>query len=163
MSAREARELLERDHARIDELLTRAARSVRDDARDDAYARWNELEAQLLAHLDVEEMFVVPELAREDETDAQQILAEHARIRAELGDIGIAFELHIIRADAIDAFCTRLREHAAHEEALMYPLVEQRLPHGPLASLLARLRRRTGGLGSMREAVVSLAGGHHDE
>lgn len=158
-SAREARTLLERDHARVEELLKRAACSVREDCREDAEARWNELEEALLAHLDVEEMFVIPHLARVNAKEAQSILDEHTRIRCELGDIGIAFELHTVRADAVDAFCARLREHAAHEEALMYPLVETELEHAPLQSLLRRLRRGRGILGGMRDAIVTLSGG----
>jgi hypothetical protein len=157
-NAHEARALLERDHARLEQLLKRASCSVRDDDCRDAEDRWDELECALLAHLDAEEMFVIPELARANPKEAHALLDEHQRIRRELGAIGIAFELHTIRADAVDAFCARLREHAAHEEVLMYPLVESELPHASLTSLLRRLRKRAGMLTEMRDAVIALAG-----
>jgi hemerythrin superfamily protein len=140
----EARRLLEREHAQIETLLSTASCSVREDACADAECRWNELETALLAHLDAEEMLVMPQLARAYPDEAKQLLREHEQIRCALGDIGIAFELHTVRADAIDAFCARLREHAAHEETLMYPLVASELSHGPLHSLLRRLQQRSG-------------------
>ena len=140
--AKEARALLERDHARIEELLTRAACSVREDSIEVAEARWNELEEALLGHLDAEELYVIPQLASANEEEADRLVKEHTRIRGDLGDLGIAFELHTLRAEMIDAFCARLREHAAHEEVLMYPLVESGLSSSRVGRLLAKLGAR---------------------
>ncbi len=135
-----ARAFLEADHTRLDAMLTMVARSVREDALEDAKARWNELEVALLAHLDVEEMFVIPAMMALDATEARAILAEHGEIRRTLGDIGIAFDLHTVRADAIDAFCTGLRAHAAHEEVIMYGRIVSELPSSSARALVARLR-----------------------
>src|ERR1700690_2543532 len=115
-TSHDPRKLLESDHTHIESLLRRIEQSIRVDDIRDAEGRWNELETALLAHLDAEEMFVIPQLMMVNETEARAILAEHAQIRGDLGGIGIAFELHTVRADAVDSFCTRLRAHAAHEE-----------------------------------------------
>jgi hypothetical protein len=135
-----ARALLEADHTRLDAMLTMVARSVREDALEDAKARWGELEVALLAHLDAEEMFVIPPMMALDAPQAREIVAEHGEIRCSLGDIGIAFDLHMVRADAIDAFCARLRAHAAHEELLMYGRIVSELPSSSARALVARLR-----------------------
>jgi len=137
------RVLLETDHTHLDKMLTMVAQSVRDDDLVDAEARWNELETAVLAHLDAEEMFVIPLLRAVNEGEARAILGEHAEIRHTLGDIGIAFELHTVRADAIDTFCARLRAHAAHEEVLMYKQVAADLPVSNARALVTRLRGQT--------------------
>jgi hemerythrin superfamily protein len=160
--AKQARALLERDHARIETLLERAAASVREDCRADAEARWDELESALLSHFDAEELYVIPELSRVSPKEASDLVAEHARIRAELGKLGIAFELHCIRADMVDAFCATLREHAAHEEALMYPLVEEGLEHATLQRLLRRLEQPRNLRAQLHDAVVALSGAAHE-
>jgi hypothetical protein len=137
-----ARALLEADHTRLDAMLELVARSVREDALEDAKARWNELDVALLAHLDAEEMFVIPAMMALDASAAREIVAEHGEIRCSLGDIGIGFDLHMVRADAIDAFCTRLRAHAAHEE-VMYGRIVSELPSSSARALVARLRAHT--------------------
>ncbi len=141
-SALNPRTLLETDHAHLDKMLTTVAQSVRDDALADAEARWNELETALLAHLDAEEMFVIPLLMAVNRDEARAIPTEHAEIRGVLGDIGIAFELHTVRADAIDAFCERLRAHAAHEEFLLYGQIAADLPISNARRLRRSLQRR---------------------
>jgi hypothetical protein len=132
--------LLESDHAAIDEMLCELADQVRAEDRTIAPATWERLETALLAHMNVEEMFVIPLLAAEDPQGAEGLLRTHADLRRSLGELGLAFELHTIRADAVDDFCKRLRMHAAVEGELLYPFAERRLPVSTVRSLLGRLR-----------------------
>ena len=47
-------------------------------------------------------------------------------------------ELHAVRAEAIDNLVTRLREHAAHEEAGLYAWAAEHVPPGAVTHLIER-------------------------
>lgn len=137
---RNPRIILEADHAAIDAMLCELADEVRAEDRTIAPGTWDRIEGAVLAHMNVEEMFIIPLLAVEDAEAAEGLLRAHADIRHRLGELGLAFDLHTVRADAIDDFCTRLRTHGAQEAELVYPLAERRLPVSTVRSLLLRLR-----------------------
>ena len=137
---RNPRIALEDDHAAIDAMLCELADQVRAEDRTIAPGTWDGVEVALLAHMNVEEMFVLPLLAAEDPTAAEAILRTHAEIRRKIGELGLAFDLRTVRADAIDQFCNILRAHITHESELLYPLAERRLPVSTVRSVLARLR-----------------------
>ncbi len=140
---RNPRIILEADHAAIDGMLTELADEVRAEDRTIAPGTWDRIEGAVLAHINVEEMFVIPLLAAEDAEAAEGLLRAHADILHRLGEIGLAFDLHMVRADMIDDFCTRLRTHGAQEAELIYPIAERRLPVSTVRSLLLRLRAAT--------------------
>jgi hemerythrin superfamily protein len=134
------RVVLEEDHRHIDALLERLVVQVRADDRTGALKAWQRVETATLAHLDAEEMFLFPTLAESEPAEAKRLLEEHAGIRASLGELGLAFELHTVRREAIEAFCALLRAHADREEAILYPLAERRLQVSTARSLFDRLR-----------------------
>ncbi len=124
-------------------MLCELADEVRAEDRTIAPGTWDRIEAAVLAHINVEEMFIIPLLAAEDGEAAEGLLRAHADIRRRLGEIGLAFDLHTVRADTVDDFCTRLRTHGNQEAELIYPLAERRLPVSTVRSLLLRLRAAT--------------------
>ena len=134
------RVVLENDHAALDTMLCQLADQVRADDRTLAPATWERLESAVLTHMNVEEMFIIPLLAAEDPQAADGLVRTHTELRAMLGEIGLAFELHTLRAEAVDRFCEKLRAHAATEGELLYPFAERRLPVSTVRSLLSRLR-----------------------
>ena len=127
------------DHQRLDELFARLLGAFEADDRELVASSWTELEAGLLAHLEAEEKFLVPALARTSERDARAILHEHRHIRGRLADLGAGVDLHIVRLDAARAFIDELRAHAAHEEALMYRWGDQYLVASERQSLFSAL------------------------
>jgi hemerythrin superfamily protein len=132
--------VLEEDHRHIETLLARLIVQVRADDRAGALSAWKRVESVTLAHLDAEEMFLFPTLTEDDPSEAKSLLGEHAEIRRTLGELGLAFELHTVRCEAVEAFCSLLRDHASREEAVLYPLAERRLQVSTARTLFERLR-----------------------
>jgi hypothetical protein len=140
--------VLEEDHRHVSALLDRLVACVRADDREAAATAWSRMEKALLKHLDVEEMFVFPALLASHREEVEGLLREHAVLRRELGVLGLAIDLHAARAEAIEAFCAVLREHAARESSLAYAQVEQRLTVNIARAIVDRIaaavnRKRT--------------------
>ncbi|MGO8996784.1 MAG: hemerythrin domain-containing protein [Polyangiaceae bacterium] len=135
--------VLQEDHRRIDALLDRLVACVRADDRDAEAESWTRVETALLQHLDVEEMFVFPALTHGHAKEVEALLREHAALRRELGAIGLALDLHTVRAETIETFCAMLRDHAEREDSLAYPQAEQRLPVNVVRVIVDRLARST--------------------
>jgi hypothetical protein len=151
MSTRDSkspRTVLQEDHRHIDALLDPLIAAVRAGDREAEAQSWAPLEASVLAHLDVEEMFVFPALTEAHPKEVEGLLREHARLREQLGALGLAIDLHTVRRETVEGFCGALREHAAREEKLAYEEAERRLPASLAGSIVERLAR----LGSKREA-----------
>jgi hemerythrin-like domain-containing protein len=82
---------------------------------------WDAFERGLLGHLELEEREILPGFARDDAGGAKAILDEHAAIRTALLELGVNLDLHLLRADVVEAFVEQLRAHARREEAALYP------------------------------------------
>ena len=134
------RVVLLEDHRCIDAALDRLLAATRDDEREICARLWAKVEKMLLAHLDVEEMFVFPALAETLAPEVERLRREHAAIRRELGEIGVALDLHVLHASAIEAFCASLREHAAREESLVYAQAERKLTVNIARAIVDRIR-----------------------
>jgi hypothetical protein len=134
------RDVLREDHERIDALLRRLVDTLRAEDRDVAAQLWTNVEEALLRHFDVEEMFVFPALGDSFSADVAVLRAEHADLRRALGEIGLAFDIHAARCEPVEALCTRLRAHAAREDALAYREVTEHLAGRAARSLVDRVR-----------------------
>ncbi|UJR86477.1 hemerythrin domain-containing protein [Sandaracinus amylolyticus] len=129
------------DHARIDALLSRLANEAQGEVRPKIETTWDALERALLRHLDEEEVYLFPELAKERPEDAARLASDHARFRHALGEIGIALELHAVRSEVIDALARDLRAHAAQEDVALYRWAAASEAPGPRA-FVSRMQRR---------------------
>jgi hypothetical protein len=128
------------DHSRIELLLSRLEEQADAEVRPALEQTWASLERALLSHLEEEEMFLFPELAKDDRLELDDLARDHAEIRTLLGEIGIGIELHTVRAATIRALVAKLRAHAARENAKLYVWAEGSTLPGP-ETLRARLRR----------------------
>jgi hypothetical protein len=137
------RVLLEIDHRHIDELFDDLRVRMRCNDNVESLAAWQRAEDALLAHMNVEEMFVVPLIEDRERADAGKIRCEHAEIRRALGELGMAFELHTARYEEVEPFLEKVHEHAAREEAL-YAYAERDLPASTTRSIVGRLERAAG-------------------
>jgi hypothetical protein len=133
-------ELLARDHQRIDAMLSSILELVQVDRRPQLAEQWGAFEDAMLAHLDAEEMFMLPELSNHDPARAGEIRGEHVTIRRLLAEVGIGIDLHVVRASQLDYLAAFLRKHAASEEQDFYRWADQALPEPVLASMFRRLR-----------------------
>lgn len=126
------------DHERLERSLEELANAAEGALPDALIDVWRDFEAGLRAHLEAEEEHLFP-VVRGDPALAA-IEADHAEIRRRLDELGLAVELHAVRAEAIDALVERLRAHAAREDAWLYALADRALDEPARRSLWARLR-----------------------
>ena len=129
-------------HVKLDRQIEEMLSLVRGDDRDAMRACWARLEDALLAHLNLEEMHLLPLISVAHPAQARQIREEHATIRTKLGDIGLALDLHTARAEQVEALAAFLRSHAAVEDSGLYAWAERELPAHVRGHLLRRLRDR---------------------
>lgn len=81
---------------------------------------WAALENALREHLRDEEERMLPMFDAYDPKTAQQIRAEHARIRDILDEQAIALQLHTLREHRTREFIDLLKDHAQREEKTFY-------------------------------------------
>jgi hemerythrin-like domain-containing protein len=109
---------------------------------------WALFERELNEHLELEEKELIPRFRRDLPAEAAQICREHDQIRAGLAELGIALDLHALRATAVQEFLDLLRAHAGREEALFYPWVNEHTTQNPrwlpLGERLGELSRGIG-------------------
>jgi len=108
---------------------------------------WSVFEAELLAHLDLEEAELLPGLARNAPGDADVIRAEHADIRQALVDLGVKLDLHLLRAENVEAFVRQLEDHARREEQTLYAWADRHVTRSRWSAFGRALREagRRGG------------------
>ncbi|HEY3820153.1 MAG TPA: PA2169 family four-helix-bundle protein [Polyangiaceae bacterium] len=139
MDRTDAATRLEQDHGKIVRSLARLLDFA--NADDEALLReeWDALEAHLLGHMDAEEMFLLPSFDRVRPADSATIRREHADIRRTLGELGVAADLHTLRAETVSAFRQQLDEHMALERDTLYPWAQEKADSDLLRLVLREL------------------------
>lgn len=130
---------LHRDHQRLDEVFETLLNRMHAGDVEAARETWGTFERELLAHMEAEEAMLLPLFDRFDPEEAGTIRAEHLGIRARLADMGTAIDLHTLREEKVEKFIRALRQHAAHEEAGLYPWADRELPKPVAERLYERL------------------------
>lgn len=102
-------------------------------------ADWERFERTLRAHLELEEREIVPAVERVDPKAAARVREDHAEIRASLDELGVEVELHTLRKETVDRFLTRLRDHAAREDATLYRIADEVLAPSAVSQVLAHI------------------------
>jgi hemerythrin-like domain-containing protein len=120
-------ELLAREHDRLDQLFEQLLNALRADAREDAMRLWAEFDERLCEHMQFEEKVILPALRTAEPREAAALADEHEQIRAKLAELGVALDLHEVRAETVADFVEQLRRHARREDALAYQWVERHL------------------------------------
>jgi hypothetical protein len=108
------------DHRMLDDLFCRLLRDVHVLSHHDLKVVWCELEHRLLAHMDVEEQFLLPLVAATHEAAIERALADHVRIRGLVAALGVAIELNAAREPAIEELMQILHIHSEHEDRMLY-------------------------------------------
>lgn len=139
---RNPRVVLEADHERINAHLDLLIAAMRAEDRATSLSLWPGAETQILAHLDVEEMFVFPLLAESNAVEVEALRHQHDEIRGTLGALGIAFELPALPIERVATFTAFLRAHEEREESLLYPQAERRMPANAARFIAKHLWRK---------------------
>jgi hemerythrin-like domain-containing protein len=108
------------DHRELDALLARLQGAATLSDREMLQTTWCELESRLVRHLEAEEQFLLPLVEASHPAEVERILREHTEIRDRIAVLGVAVELHAIRATDIQALVEQLARHAEHEERELY-------------------------------------------
>ena len=98
-------------------------------------------------HVELEERFVLPKPAEIAPAEAARLTREHAEIRVQLLQLGVALDLRLARADLVQEFLRVLKLHTQREDALMYRWAEVHVVGATRNTLLTSLLR------GMRKAV----------
>jgi len=89
---------------------------------------WTLIERRLFDHMTAEEHLVIPAYQHADPENAQVLREQHAWLREQALEIGIAIQLHTVRLEQLRSFVAALRNHARNEEASMYRWAERHVP-----------------------------------
>ena len=122
---------------RLNHLMTRA------EGGDPAQlgAAWTAFETELVRHMDLEEVEILPAFGEHDPQEARALLDEHAALRASLNEIGMMLQLHCLRAEAVADFARRLKAHAAREDAALYTWAQAHVSRGVWDTIKRGLRQ----------------------
>jgi uncharacterized protein (TIGR02284 family) len=132
-----AASFLRHEHGEIARGLARVVDFIKGEDSICAREEWAELEETILRHLEAEEMFILPPFEVEHRGECQHLRDDHAEIRKQMGEIGLALDLHTVRAEHIESFAALLTRHANEENACLYPWAESART-SPLMSAVAR-------------------------
>ena len=125
-----------RDHASLDTLYASVLTAMGSTA-DQLDTVWTLFDHHLRSHMEAEERFVIPALAKVDRLAALTLLREHNQIREEMLELGVACNLHELRFARSQELVAQLRDHAAREDALLYRWADQHLDLKLLAATMA--------------------------
>jgi hemerythrin-like domain-containing protein len=117
-----------KDHEELEQLLRRLSEGSAAPEAEALLPTWCQFETRLLAHMDAEERHLLPLMETSHPLQTARARTEHARIRRLVSELGVAIELHTARRPAITELIAVLREHAEHEDQLVYQLASQRAP-----------------------------------
>jgi uncharacterized protein (TIGR02284 family) len=145
---------LEREHLIVAASLGRLIDFVKADDAPLAREEWDALEELVLAHLDAEEMFLLPAYERADASEADAIREGHTHIRRMLGDLAVAIDLHTLRVESVSTLRELLTSHIHLEDRTLYPWART---HADTSSMGALLRRAGNMRGASSLADAALA------
>jgi hemerythrin superfamily protein len=141
-SSDDLRTLLGHEHERMNTLFTDVVDAFDSGSPQAAAEQFSALEAQLEAHMRMEEEHVLPGLARVDAREARELREEHDAIRATLADLAVRVDLHTARTQAIAELVRTLHAHARREDGLAYRWAEQHLEPSLVTQLRDAVRAR---------------------
>jgi hemerythrin-like domain-containing protein len=131
--------LLLREHYELAQLFEDLLNAVEANATEAAAKLWTGFDTRLRAHMELEEHLIVPAFGRAHPSEAAHVLEVHSQIRGTLLKLGMGIDLHLARADMVTRFVDLLREHAAHEDKLMYTWLDQHLDPHTRSAVLERV------------------------
>ena len=113
--------MLGEDHARLERVFDAMLAGAERGDWDDLRRRWPFFGRELTRHMDAEEIRIISGFGREHPREARSLLDDHARIRAQLTELGMELETGNVSIERAHGFMIDLREHAAREDAVLYP------------------------------------------
>lgn len=119
---------LRADHEALEALAQSVMKNLVEGDHAHVAAAVGELQSRVTAHLETEERELLDDYAKDAPEDARELVLEHGVIRKVLAELDVAVDLHLVRADAIDAFLRVLRAHSLREDQGLYRWAERVKP-----------------------------------
>jgi hypothetical protein len=133
------REHLLADHRSLEQEIDQLVSACEANDQPRMETLWTDFETRLSAHLEMEEIHIVPLMLERHHRAGRAIIEEHKHIRRRLAELGTAVDLHQLRLEALRRFLDELRAHAKTEDGLMYQWADEQLPESAKTSLLSDL------------------------
>ncbi len=111
-----ALEAMRDDHRAFEDLFETVRSQLDTGDKSIADAGWSTLERRLTEHLALEERDLFPRYHSVDPIAVNALLADHARFRELLTELGLALELGALPDAHADEFFALLKSHAARED-----------------------------------------------
>lgn len=108
------------DHEQLEALLGELITAFETGDHEIARDTFRRFEKLLLAHLEIEERQLLPELAATHAREVADLRDEHRAIRTRVEELAVGVELHQVRLSAIRTLVDDLHHHAAREDRLLY-------------------------------------------
>ncbi len=115
-------------HTRLIGLFQSLVAEAKKDDRSKLREMWTAFEGALLAHINAEESELLPLYAKAHPPAAAALFEDHRFFRRALTDFGVDLDLHLMRADLVESFIRRLRDHAMSEDGGLYAWAAQAVP-----------------------------------
>jgi hypothetical protein len=115
------------DHVALLQRFEEVLAWFRQNDREATRRAWTVFESTLTAHLEAEETLIFPAFRDVDRAETEALAQDHARFRSKLDELGLAVDLHIIRADSARGLIEALTVHSRREDGRMYPWAEKHL------------------------------------
>ena len=144
------------DHARLAESLGRLVDFVKASDHPLAREEWDAFEDAILRHMDAEEVYLLPAFGNRHAGEAAAIRNEHDAIRRQVGEIGVAFDLHTLRAERIEGLERLLHTHAEREAREFYRWADREENRGRLKITLDHLGEKVFGRSPSRATSTLL-------
>jgi hemerythrin len=119
--------LLNQAHKHLEQLFTELLAALRAGASDEFMRTWMAFDVELNAHFDLEEKYLLPQLAQFDAAEVADLRREHNQIRQRFAQLNFAADSSGTGDRAIEEFCEAMATHAARQDALMYRWAEASL------------------------------------
>ncbi len=125
-------------HRVVENLLQRVISSLEASDTREGKDRWNTFESSLRAHMEIEER-VISTFAHVHHQDARALLREHYDIRTRVAEIEALLKLNMCRPRIVRDLLDSVRAHAAHEDRMLYPWMEENLSDADKALIIDQL------------------------
>lgn len=108
------------DHQHLDALFERLLDDIHGGDASVCQATWTTFEKALLAHLEFEEVLLLPMFEATNPEETETLRRQHAKLRYLLAEMGVRLELHAVKEENVRSLVEFLRAHALREEVLLY-------------------------------------------
>lgn len=127
------------DHLHLETLLEEILNAMDSREEKGLSILWAGFSRTLLAHMDIEERCLIPQLDEQANRVARVLHEEHRYIRARTAGLAESIDALKARPDEIHAFADELRAHASHEDRMLYAWADRNLSPAAHRALLEQL------------------------